>query len=361
MDSRLKTILVSPLEWGLGHTVRLVPVIDNLLKQGHSVILASDGRSLSFLRFRFPGLSWVRMPFYPVRYPEKKNFFLKIIPQIPGILRAIRRNRKQVSALVREWSIDLIISDHRYGLTCSGVPSIFITNQLWLKAPKGLTWGEPLAYRLHLWYLRKFTRIWLPDFPGEPNISGIQTHPSRLPGRVEYIGPVSRFKGVSPEKPGQAKPFEILGLLSGPEPQRTILENILVHTLNEAGTRSIILRGLPPEDPSARPSEEDKGCVRLISHASDPHLLWYIQQAGRIVCRPGNSTVSDLIILGKTALLVPTPGQTEQEYVATHLAAQGWFEVCTQEGIRAYGLEFTPRKRGAYGKAEGRRQKAKIS
>ena len=338
MDSRLKTILVSPLEWGLGHTVRLVPVIDDLVRKGHRVIIASDGRSLSFLRFRFPELSWVRMPFYPVRYPENKSFFLKIIPQIPGILRAIHQNRKQVARLVREQSIDLIISDHRYGLTCRGVSSIFITNQLWLKAPKGLTWGEPLAYRLHLWYLRKFTRIWLPDFPGEPNISGIQTHPPRMPRRADFIGPVSRFRGIEPEEPGQVKPFEILGLLSGPEPQRTILENILIEILNKAGTSSIILRGLPPEDPLTQPSEEENGCVRLISHAADPHLLWYILQAPRIICRPGNSTVSDLIILGKSALLVPTPGQTEQEYVAEHLATQGWFEVCTQEGIRAYGL-----------------------
>lgn len=333
----MKTILVSPLEWGLGHTVRLVPVIEDLVRKGHRVILASDGRSLSFLRFRFPGLPWIRMPFYPVRYPATRRFFVKIIPQIPGILRAIRRNRKQVARLVTEQSIDLIISDHRYGLTCRGVYSIFMTNQLWLKAPKGLAWGEPLVYRLHLWYLRKYDRIWLPDFQGEPNISGIQTHPPHLPARAEYIGPVSRFRGVTPEKPGRTKPFAVLGLLSGPEPQRTILEQILIEKFTSAETPSIILRGIPPEDPSAQPTEENIGCVTLISHASDPHLLWYILQAPRIICRPGNSTLSDLIILGKPALLVPTPGQTEQEYVAGHLAAQGWFEVCTQEGLRAYG------------------------
>ncbi len=334
MDPRPKTILVSPLEWGLGHTVRLVPMIEHLTAKGHRVLLASDGRSLRFLRFRFPGLPWVRMPFYPVRYPVNRWFFLKIIPQIPGILRAIRQNHQQVSRLVKEWSISLIISDHRYGLTYSGVPSIFITNQLWLKAPKGFAWGEPLVYRLHLWYLKKYTRIWLPDLPGEPNISGIQTHPPHLPLRAEYIGPISRFRNISPEQPGNANPFEILGLLSGPEPQRTILEDILIENCRATGTAAVILRGLPPEDPSAHLSEEDNGCIRLINHATDRQLLWYILQAPRIICRPGNSTVSDLILLGKSALLVPTPGQTEQEYVAKHLAAQGWFEVCTQENLR---------------------------
>jgi len=354
-----KTILASPLEWGLGHTVRLVPLIEAALSQGCRVILASDGRSLNFLRNRFPDLPWVRMPFYPIRYPDDSRFFRKLMPQVPGILRTIHQNRKQLAGLVREWCVDLIISDHRYGMTYPGVTSVFITNQLWLKAPKGLGWTEPLVYRLHVWYLRKFTHIWLPDLPGCPNISGIQTHPPGMPRRAEYVGLISRFGNMVPVPPREQEPFDILGLLSGPEPQRSMLERILIDQSNDSGIRTVILRGLPPDDPFSGPDEETTGSVRLISHLPDPQLLWYVKQAGRIICRPGNSTVSDLISLGKTALLVPTPGQTEQEYVAEHLAAQGWFEVCRQEDL---GRESKAkgRRQKAEGKEKGKRKKEKV-
>jgi predicted glycosyltransferase len=331
-----KTILVSPLEWGLGHTVRVVPVVEQLLGTGHRVILASGGNSLRFLRYRFPEQEFFEMPFHPVRYSGKGRFFAALLPQIPGILRSIRRNRKIVANLVKDKGIDLIISDHRYGIDVRGIPSVFITNQLWLKAPAGLAWGEPLVYRLHLWILKGFTEIWIPDFPGSPNISGIQTHPPFLPDKVKFLGPLSRFSGVQPEAPPEQQYPGTLAILSGPEPQRSILEEMLVNHFTQTNTTALILRGIPPKDPSDTPSSTQSGCVRLLDHASDAHIHWYMNQAERIICRPGNSTITDLIILGKSAILVPTPGQTEQEYVARHLENQGWFERCDQKNLSAY-------------------------
>ena len=212
-----RIILVSPLEWGLGHTVRLVPFIRKALGEGHRVILASDGVSLDFLRYQFPDLSWIRMPFYTVRYPRTAGFFGKLIPQIPGILRAIRKNHRQVAEIVSTYDISEIICDHRYGLYHKDVRSIFITNQLWLKAPKGWSFGEAFVYRLHRLALRKFSEIWIADYSGSPNLSGLLTHPRHLPENSKYIGPVSRFQGIVPERPGYAKPFEVLALVSGPE------------------------------------------------------------------------------------------------------------------------------------------------
>jgi len=297
------------------------------------VILASDGVSLDFLRFRFPDLLCIRMPFYQVKYPKSGRFFRKLMIQAPGILRAIRANRKQLNEIVPRYNITRIISDHRYGLHYPGVHSVFITNQLWLKAPRGLAFGERLVYRIHCKALSEFSEIWIADHAGQPNLSGLLTHPNPLPENAKYIGPVSRFEGLIAERPVFALPFDVLALVSGPEPQRTVFEDLLKQRFHKSGVKAAIFRGLPPLSPSAIPEISQENGITLISHARDEHILWYILEAKEIVCRPGNSTLSDLEYLGKTALLVPTPGQTEQEYVAKHLESQGRFTICTQENL----------------------------
>jgi UDP:flavonoid glycosyltransferase YjiC (YdhE family) len=331
--ARHETILASPLEWGLGHTVRLVPFIETALADGHRVILASDGTSLDFLRHRFPLLEWVRLPFYPVRYAAGNQFFTRLFPQIPGIWGAIRSNHRQLSRLVKEYGITRVISDHRYGMWHSDVHSIFITNQLWLKAPRGFGFAEGFVYRIHRIALRNFSEILIADHAGEPNLSGLLTHPRRLPANAAYIGPVSRFMGIAAEKPADAAPFDVLAIVSGPEPQRTLLEELLTKRFSKSGESAVILRGLPPKDPSTEPYRRHDGNILFIDHARDEQLAWYIFHAREIICRPGNSTLSDLLYFGKTALLVPTPGQTEQEYVAGHLEKRGGFKLIRQKDL----------------------------
>ena len=318
------------MEWGLGHTVRLVPFINKALGEGHTVILASDGASLDFLRYRFPSLDFIRLPFYQVRYPENDRFFRKLIVQVPGILKAIRRNHRQVNEIVSKYKVTRIICDHRYGLYHSKVHSAFITNQLWLKAPKGWSFGEGLVYWFHRRALTKYSEIWIADFEGVPNLSGLLTHPKQLPANARYIGPVSRFEDVVAERPAYSRPFMVLALVSGPEPQRTIFENLLKIRFGKDKTQAIIFRGLPPGSPDEIPAIAQEGTVLMVNHACDEHLAWHILEAGEIICRPGNSTLSDLTFFGKSALLVPTPGQTEQEYVARHLEAMGTFKVIEQ-------------------------------
>lgn len=338
MESGPKTILFVPMEWGLGHTVRLVPWIRKAVEEGNRVILASDGLSLNYLRTSFPDLQWVRLPFYPVRYPQDGRFFRKLMPQIPGILRAIRSNKHQLDNMVREFGITHIYSDHRYGMAHPNTHSIFITNQLWLLAPKGLRFTEPLVYWLHCQTLRRFSEIWIADSETEPSLSGKMTHPPSLPQQARFIGPVSRFKGVHPVQPPDAGEIKLLGLVSGPEPQRTIFESLLTDRFERTGVPSLILRGLPATEMSAQPARRSIGCVILIDHAPDEHIAWYILHAGEIFCRPGQSTLADLVHLKREAILVPTPGQTEQEYAAAHLKKQGTFRVCLQADLTAYPL-----------------------
>ncbi len=355
MNDSLKKILVSPLEWGLGHTARTVRVIDHLISLGHIVVLASDGLSLRFLRFRFPQLPWVRLSFHQVSYPKNSRLVMHLLLQIPSIIRSIRQNRKELARIISQYQIDIVVSDHRYGMHHPSVSSVFITTQLWLKAPRGWEWGEKLVYNIHKLVLRRFNQIWIADFPDIPGISGKLTHPPRLPGNARYIFPVSRMLGLDVVRPENADPPEVLAIISGPEPQRSILEEKISTILLNQQIKATILRGLPPADPSERPAEEQNGPVRMISHASDPHLAWYLLSAGKIICRPGISNLSDLVTLGKTAILVPTPGQTEQEYPAQQLGRKKFFKVCQQEDLSFEAIkEFNPQHFGRFPEISGK-------
>jgi len=328
-----QTILFCPMEWGLGHTVRLVPFIEEALRHEHQCLLASDGLSLRFLRDRFPGLTWIRVPFYPVRYGRSHHFIRQLLPQVPGIFSAVRKNKRQLRRIVRDYKIDLIITDHRYGFTHRNVPSVFITNQLWLKAPPGWSFGEPWVYFIHRRILKHFTRIWVADYPETPGLSSLLTHPPNLPATVQYIGPVSRFASVIPQKPDHAASVHILAVLSGPEPQRTLLEKKLVRLLAPLNRSSLIFRGQPSAEPGKKPQYTTRGSVTLMDDAPDPQLAWWLKNTPVILCRPGNSSLSDLVTLGRTALLIPTPGQTEQEYVARQLADRNCFMTCSQDQL----------------------------
>ena len=326
----MATILFCPMEWGLGHAVRLVPMINHSIRNGDRVILAADGVPERFYRNRYPDIMLVRLPFYQVTYSHKGHFFRKLLTQVPGMLRAIRKNRRQLKWMVESMQIDLIITDHRYGMHHPGVQSVFITNQLWLRAPRGLHFGEPLVYALHLFALRRFSEIWIADFREWPGLSGRLTHPWWLPRKSHYIEPVSRFEGAPIDEEAKSGRYQVLALLSGPEPQRTLLEEELMRVLGDNGIKALILRGKPRDKAGDFGEMQEVGSLTLLDHAPDEALADYITTIPVIVCRPGNSTLSDLIALGRGALLVPTPGQTEQEYVAGSLFERGYFGICRQ-------------------------------
>ena len=327
-----RTILVSPLEWGLGHTTRLVPVINACLEREWKVVIAADGKPLDFLRQRFPDLQWEVLSFTPVHYSRKDHFIGSLIPQLPGFIRAVAKNRRQISGLAERYAIDAIISDHRYGLTHPGIPSVFISNQIWLLAPDGWQFAESLVYRIHKRILRKFTFCWLADFPGKPNFTGKQTHLPKGESHSRFIGPISRFIGMK-DPPPSSLSAKILVILSGPEPQRSILENKIAEILRHSREEIIILRGLPPPAGSPMPVPQKKGNLWWVDHTDDETLAGLINYAEKIICRPGLSMLSDLAALGKTALLIPTPGQTEQNYMAKRLANQAYFGLVKQADL----------------------------
>lgn len=268
-----------------------------------------------------------------------------LIPQLPGIIRDVRKNHRQISEIVELHGVDYIIGDHQYGLSHHRIPSVFISNQIWLLAPKGWQFAEKWIYRIHKRVLRNFTFLWLADFPGEINFSGKQTHLPEPLDNTRFIGPISRFIGMKkfsvPPKSGP----KILLILSGPEPQRSILEKKIAKILLHNKVETVILRGLPPPAGNPIPSSRKEENLLWLDHADDATLAQLIHSAEKTICRPGLSMLSDLVTLGKTALLVPTPGQTEQNYMADKLNSKAHFAVVKQKNLSMEIIDsFQPEK-----------------
>ena len=309
-------ILVAPLDWGLGHAARSIPIIQRLLELGAEVILAGDGMSFRFLRQAYPDLDAYELPSYQIEYPAGWGGAWKTVFKAPKIIRAIREEHQEVQKLVNNLGIGIILSDNRYGVYASQIPSIFIGHQLRVLPPKGFRWASDVILAWHRQFLKHFDEIWVPDFPGQQNLSGILSHGVKVGVPIRYIGPQSRFTGSSILS-GSPKE-NIVALLSGPEPQRTILEDILTRQLTELKLPAVLIRGVMDNEPIR---EIDN--LKIIPYLHQKELQQVLESAKVVICRSGYSTLMDLMSFNTEMILIPTPGQTEQEYLAEELATKG--------------------------------------
>ncbi len=304
-----KRILIAPLDWGLGHATRCIPIIQELLNQGNEVMVASSGLALNLLKEEFPGLTFFELPSYKATYTKRLPLMLKIFWQSPYFFYVIGREHALVNKLVDNHKIDIVISDNRYGCYSRKVKSIFITHQLTIQMPKGLTWLQGVINYFNQLLVKRFNICWVPDFP-DKRLTGLLTT-SRLP--VIFIGSISRFnKGaVRPEKL-----YQLLALLSGPEPQRTLLEEKLLSQLKHYQGKVMLVRGLPGVQTKAPILAAN---VEMVNHLKASELQHVIESSEIIISRSGYTTVMDLYALESKAIFIPTPGQTEQEYLAEKL------------------------------------------
>lgn len=304
-------VLVSPMDWGLGHATRCIPLIHELLQQNYRVILAASGAGKTVLKAEFPQLEVLSIPSYEIEYAATGwGLTVKIVAQIPKLLSAIKREQEWLKKVVEEKRISAVISDNRYGLYHPGIRSVFITHQLRIQAPVSL--AEDVLQAINYRYIQQFDECWVPDAAGEDNLAGALSHPVTMPDvPVHYIGPQTRFSVQSQATVGSY----LLLLLSGPEPQRSLLENRLLQDLEDYTEPVVLVRGLP-------------GAARNISVASNVTVYHHLPAAelekislgaSLVIARCGYSTVMDLVALKKRSILIPTPGQTEQEYLAAHL------------------------------------------
>ncbi len=323
--SKINNILLSPLDWGLGHTTRCFPLIDQYLAEGCRVFIACQPGSASekMLMQAYPQITYLPLQGYNITYSRtRKGFIAKIAGQAPKILSAIRNEHRFVEAAVMRHGIDLVVSDNRYGFYSRKVRSVFITHQLSIRVP--CRFLQAVVQRINYSFINKFSECLVPDFADKDmNLAGRLSHPEKWPSiPVKYIGPLSRLKPV----PGVEKKYDLLVLLSGPEPQRSILEEKLLEVLPYRMQRVLLVRGLPN-------ATEKVYCenVRVENYLGVKDLSQAIAQSEFVLARAGYTTVMEMICLQKRSILIPTPGQTEQEYLAKRLHQQQW-AFCFSQG-----------------------------
>ena len=339
-------ILVAPLNWGLGHASRCVPLVHRLLDEGHEVILGGDGESLTLLRTHFPKLRYVYLAPLNLRYSKRRSQIGAMLLALPKLYLWALKDHALLKAILREEHIDQVISDNRFGLYInhkssivqSSIETVYITHQLHIMLPKGWQWLEPLVARLHARIYTRYNKVWIPDYSDpEKSLAGELSHPKspitshHFP--IEYIGPLSRFSIVNRQSSNRQS-NDIVAVLSGLEPQRTLLEQDILarYTTNPLAPSSthpssvLIVQGLMHR-PNTRIT---RGNITIVPHLNDEQLVPALLGAKHIIARSGYSTIMDLAALGllndkrqttnDKLELIPTPGQPEQEYLAARFA-----------------------------------------
>lgn len=305
-----KRILVAPLDWGLGHATRCIPVIRELQKQNAEVIIGSNGKPLKILQQEFPDLEYCIIKGYDIKYSRSSSFAAAIIPQIPKLIYSGFDEHKKLKGLIAELKLDGVISDNRFGLYSNKIPCVFMTHQVGIIMPPVFKWAEYFIYKLNFNIMNKFDCCWIPDFAGTENLSGILSHKYPMPEQTKFIGLLSRFKKHEPVEIKN----ELLVILSGPEPQRTVLEEKLLIQLQELNLKTILVRGTPGTETELKAAPN----ITAVSHLKAEELNIAMMQSKYVVSRSGYSTIMDLGATGKRAMLIPTPGQTEQEYLGKY-------------------------------------------
>ncbi len=314
-----KRILVAPLNWGLGHATRCIPIINALKSHDFEPIIASDGFALSLLQKEFPELQSIKLPSYNITYAKKANSFkLKLIKDSPHLLKTIKRERKLIKQLVETENLFGIISDNRFGIRHKSIPSVFITHQL--KVLSGnTTW---LSSKMHQKIITKFDECWVPDYKGKNNLSGDLGHVDDLNISLKYLRPLSRF-----QRKDLTSRYKLLVVLSGPEPQRTYLEEKILNELTSFEGNVCLVKGIL----EAEQTIVERQNTIIYNYMTSNQLEDALNSSEIVLSRSGYTSLMDYAKLGKKAFLIPTPGQYEQEYLAEKLQKENIAPFSTQK------------------------------
>lgn len=319
-----KKILVAPLEWGLGHATRCIPIIHELISQGCEVLIAAEGATNSLLKKEFRHLQFLPLMGYRMRYSRKKIFLpVKIFLQLPKIIFTIYKEHQWLKKIIKQYKIDAVISDNRFGLYSKKIRAVYITHQLSIKT--GNIFTEKFANKIHNHFIKKFDECWVPDFK-ENGLAGKLSHPQKLPEKIKYLGCLSRFE----LKEDEEKKYDVLISISGPEPQRTLFEKKILKDLKSYKGKALFIRGLPEK---SAPINFNNSSVEIKDHLDAKKFNEAILQSDIVISRCGYTTIMDLVKLQKKAILIPTPGQTEQEYLACYLMKKNLFYTVEQKNF----------------------------
>lgn len=329
-----KTILFTALNWGLGHASRSIPIIRTLQQNGHTLVLATDGIPLKLWQKEFPETTCVELPNSNLQYSKTGKLGLKLLLQVPRIIRSYFNDKQATRKIIKQYKIDAIISDNRFGTVSNRIPSYFISHQLTVKSP----FLSGLVTLIHSAIINQFQAVFVPDLSNNSttNLAGaLSVAPKSIRIPIHYIGAISRFSffRVDPKLADEATfsqlSYDYVAVLSGPEPQRTLLETELLHRLGPTEQKFLLIRGTTAQPPLKHTWSN----LTVLDLANSQEVFEAYTKAKRLICRAGYTTILDLVALNVKALLIPTPGQTEQEYLGKQLQNSPQFEVQLQHEL----------------------------
>ena len=327
MKNPSKNILIAPLNWGLGHATRCIPIIKELEKNGWNPTIASDGAALSLLKKEFPHLLALELPSYNIEYSEKaRNLKWKLLKNSPKTMMAVWNEKKTVSNWVSKYNLCGIISDNRMGVYYKKIPSVYITHQLTVLSGK-TTW---LTTAIHRFFIENFTECWIPDMKDSVNLTGILGHIKNTTLKLQYIGILSRF-----EKQNLPKKYDLMVVLSGPEPQRTMLEEKLINELQHYKSNAIFIKGKVEMEQKI----EVVNNITFYNFMQTKQLEHTFNESEIVLCRSGYTSIMDIAKLNKKAFFIPTSGQYEQKYLAKRNKKFGFSPYCKLNNFTIGKLE----------------------
>jgi hypothetical protein len=352
-STKKKTVIVAPLNWGLGHATRCIPIIKALEAAGATVILASDGGALDLLRREFPHLRALELPAYDIRYPFR-SMVLSMLAQGHKILRGAVLEYFFLKKMLKNERIDAVISDNRFGFFNRRVQSIFMTHQVQILMPTQFL--QPFVNAVNHFFIRRFDALWIPDAARENNLAGDLCHGVLVEKlskniKINYLGTLSRMRFFFNDLK-----YTAIIVLSGPEPQRSFLEEKILNQLEKIifdekaapqyTTRFCLVRGVL-DDKTEEIKKKWGAIIEIHDVLTAVDLNQKIMESNYVICRSGYSSLMDLVALRKKALLIPTVGQTEQVYLAETLARQNRFLHQSQDALDLKtGLLNLPQTRG---------------
>ncbi len=318
-----KTILYAVLNWGLGHASRSIPIIRYLLKQNYKVIIASDGAALQLLQKEFPNVLSIQAPSYNIFYSKTKAFFyVNLLNQLPSLKKTISNEHIFSEKIIKQYNVDIIISDNRYGFYSKNIPCFLICHQLHLLLPKNISFLSSIINFFYTKQLNKFNAVWVPDFIPPNSISGKMSQ--SVLKKIHFIGIESHFKKIK-----KLNENFFLAILSGPEPQRSIFEGLILKLFKNTSLPLVLVRGTNQAKLNYKPSKN----IKVYGLLSSNELQKHVSKAKAIICRSGYSSIIDLLSTQKLALLIPTPGQLEQEYLCNRMKEKNYFATSTQDKL----------------------------
>jgi hypothetical protein len=305
----------------------MIPVVRKLMEMNQNLFIASGNEHLNLFREELPGLTYIDFPGFNPVYSRYLPQYIPLLFKTPRLIFHTVREHYRLKDILTDYSIDLLISDNRFGLWNRNIKTVYVTHMPLIPFPRPFQFLEFIGIHLHRALIRKYSLCFIPDLPGKINLTGRLSHGIKLPDNVRYIGILSRFPvkiQPSPVNPVSYKHNTVI--LSGPEPQRSIFRQMVLKLLTDEKILTVILEGKPGKGNDFTRS----GNFAFYNHLSSREMQKMILSSEKIITRAGYSTIMELVSLNCSALLVPTPGQPEQEYLAEYLSSKGFFSYCSQ-------------------------------